>query len=87
MFTTNQPEPMQMLHMSERLSCCVCGTETKAFAKTSWPCPECKADTTLAIEKLCQTITSLQQTVSELATKQDKLDYNQKVLGKENTEL
>ena len=76
--------------------CCICqrdfhvvcvGLRRKPSQKTSWSCPECKADTNLAIKKLCQTITSLQQTVNELATKQSKLNDNQKVLCKENVEL
>ena len=76
--------------------CCICqrdfhfvcvGLKRKPSQKTPWSCPECKADTNLAIKKLCHTITSLQQTVNELVTKQNKLDDNQKVLCKENTEL
>ena len=55
--------------------------------KSVWSCPECRTDINSAIKNLRQSVVELQNTVSELSLKQERLDEENDTLRILNNQL
>ena len=84
--TTNQnTTKCTICHLVYHLTCV--NLKKCPSQKSVWSCPECRTDINSAIKNLRQSVVELQNTVSELSLKQERLDEENDTLRTLNNQL